>query len=91
MTLLFLGTTEIIIIAAVVLLLFGGAKLPELMRGLGKGIREFKDASREVKKEINLSLTLERGKISIVYSPSLEGEEASSSSFLSSVPSSDLS
>lgn len=53
MTLLFLGTTEIIIIAAVVLLFFGGAKLPELMRGLGKGIREFKDASREVKKEIN--------------------------------------
>ena len=53
MTLLFLGTTESIIIAAVVLLLFGGAKLPELMRGLGKGIREFKDASREVKKEIN--------------------------------------
>ena len=53
MTLLFLGTTEIIIIAAVVLLLFGGAKLPELMRGLGKGIREFKDASREVKKEVN--------------------------------------
>ena len=53
MTLLFLGTTEIIILAAVVLLLFGGAKLPELMRGLGKGIREFKDASREVKKEIN--------------------------------------
>ena len=53
MTLLFLGTTEIIIIAAVILLLFGGAKLPELMRGLGKGIREFKDASREVKKEIN--------------------------------------
>ena len=53
MTLLFLGTTDTIIIAAVVLLLFGGAKLPELMRGLGKGIREFKDASREVKKEIN--------------------------------------
>ena len=53
MTLLFLGTTEIIIIAAVILLLFGGAELPELMRGLGKGIREFKDASREVKKEIN--------------------------------------
>ena len=53
MTLLFRGTTEISIIAAVILLLFGGAKLPELMRGLGKGIREFKDASREVKKEIN--------------------------------------
>lgn len=52
MTLLFIGTTEIIVIALVVLLLFGGAKLPELMRGLGKGLKEFKDASREVKKEI---------------------------------------
>ena len=53
MTLLFLGTTEIIIMPSVVLLFFGVAKLPELMRGLGKVIREFKDASREVKKEIN--------------------------------------
>lgn len=52
MTLLFIGTTEIIVIALVVLLLFGGAKLPELMRGLGKGLKEFKDASREVKKEL---------------------------------------
>lgn len=52
MTLLFLGTTEIIVIALIVLLLFGGAKLPELMRGLGKGVKEFKDATREVKKEL---------------------------------------
>ena len=43
MTLLFIGTTEIIVIGAVALLLFGGKKLPELMRGLGKGVREFKD------------------------------------------------
>ena len=40
-----LGTTEIIIIALVLLLLFGGRKIPELMKGLGKGMREFKDAS----------------------------------------------
>ncbi len=40
-----LGATEIILILAVVLLLFGGKKIPELMKGLGKGIREFKDAS----------------------------------------------
>jgi sec-independent protein translocase protein TatA len=41
-----LGTTEIILILAVVLLLFGGKKIPELMRGLGKGVKEFKDASK---------------------------------------------
>lgn len=39
-----LGTPEIIIILVVVLLLFGGKKIPELMRGLGKGVKEFKDA-----------------------------------------------
>lgn len=43
MTLLFIGTTEIIVIALIILLLFGGAKLPALMRGLGKGVKEFKD------------------------------------------------
>ncbi len=41
-----LGTTEIIIIALVLLLLFGGRKIPELMKGLGKGMKEFKDASK---------------------------------------------
>ncbi|MFN8350195.1 MAG: twin-arginine translocase TatA/TatE family subunit [Flavobacteriales bacterium] len=39
-----LGTTEIILIVAVILLIFGGKKIPELMRGLGRGMREFKDA-----------------------------------------------
>lgn len=43
MTLLFIGTTEIILIALVILLLFGGKKIPELMRGLGKGVKSFKD------------------------------------------------
>ncbi len=38
-----LGTTEIIIIAIVILLLFGGKKIPELMKGLGKGVKSFKD------------------------------------------------
>lgn len=40
------GAFEIILILAVVLLLFGGKKIPELMKGLGKGIKEFKDASK---------------------------------------------
>jgi sec-independent protein translocase protein TatA len=41
-----LGPTEIILIIAVLLLLFGGKKIPELMRGLGQGMKEFKKASR---------------------------------------------
>lgn len=47
-----LGATEIIIIAILILLLFGGRKIPELMRGLGRGIREFNDAKTNVRKEI---------------------------------------
>ena len=47
-----LGTTEIIIILVIVLLLFGGKKLPELAKGLGSGLREFKNASRDIKKEV---------------------------------------
>ncbi len=46
-----LGTTEIVLIAVVVLLLFGGKKIPELMRGLGRGISEFKKAKDEVTTE----------------------------------------
>ncbi len=42
-----LGTFEIVLIIAVVLLLFGGKKIPELMKGLGSGINEFKKASKE--------------------------------------------
>ena len=38
-----LGPTEIVVILVIVLLLFGGKKIPELMRGLGKGVKEFKD------------------------------------------------
>jgi sec-independent protein translocase protein TatA len=47
-----LGMTELLLIALVVLLLFGGRKIPELMRGLGKGIREFNDAKNNVRQEI---------------------------------------
>ncbi|MBU6273825.1 MAG: hypothetical protein RL025_194 [Bacteroidota bacterium] len=47
-----LSTGELILIFAVVLLLFGAKRIPELARGLGKGIREFKDASSGIRKEI---------------------------------------
>ena len=42
-----IGTTELLIIAGIVLLLFGGKKIPELMRGLGQGMKEFKKATKE--------------------------------------------
>lgn len=44
---LVIGWPQIVLIAVVILLLFGGRKIPELMRGLGSGIKEFKDASKE--------------------------------------------
>ena len=47
-----LGTQEIIVIFLVLLLLFGGKKLPELAKGLGKGIREFKKATTEIEEDI---------------------------------------
>ena len=54
-TLLFLnlGTGEIIIIAFAILLLFGGKKIPELTKGLGKGIRSFKDGMKDVENQID--------------------------------------
>lgn len=55
MELLFLnmGTSEMILIVMAVLLLFGGKKMPELAKGLGQGIREFKTASDDLKRELN--------------------------------------
>ena len=48
-----LGGTEIIIIALVVLLLFGGKKIPELMGGLGKGVKSFKDGLKDIEKDLD--------------------------------------
>ena len=56
-TLLFLGnigTGEIILIALVVLLLWGGKKIPELMKGLGKGVKSFKEGMNEIEKDIKI-------------------------------------
>lgn len=47
-----LGMQEILVIAFVVLLLFGGKKIPELMNGLGKGVRSFKEGMNDIKKDI---------------------------------------
>lgn len=57
-----LGASEILLIALVVLLFFGGKKIPELMKGLGKGVRSFKDGMKEVENEIKESESNEDGK-----------------------------
>lgn len=56
MTLLMIGAPEIIFIVLIVLLLFGGKKIPELMRGLGKGVRSFKEGMNNVEEEIKKPL-----------------------------------
>lgn len=48
MTPLFIGTTELLLITGVALLLFGGKKLPEMMRGMGKGVQEFKKGMNDI-------------------------------------------
>ena len=50
-----LGGQEILLIALVVLLLFGGAKIPELMKGLGKGVKSFKDGMKEIDDEVKIT------------------------------------
>ena len=52
-----LGTGEIIIIAIIVLLLFGGKKIPELMKGIGKGVQNFKDGVKGLEDDIKLDDT----------------------------------
>ena len=57
--LLFLGSIgmpEVIILALIVLLLFGGKKIPELMKGLGKGVKSFKDGVNGIEKDLNADL-----------------------------------
>ena len=49
---LMLGTWEIVMIVAVIVLLFGGKKIPELMKGVGKGVKSFKEGMNEVEKEL---------------------------------------
>lgn len=50
-----LGMSEVLVIALVVLLFFGGKKIPELMKGLGKGVRSLKDGMKEIEKDIEVT------------------------------------
>jgi sec-independent protein translocase protein TatA len=57
-----IGTSEILLIAFIALLLFGGKKIPELMHGLGKGIKTFKDGMNGIEKEIDKGLDADSSK-----------------------------
>lgn len=65
-----LGFNEILIIGIIILLLFGGKKIPELMRGLGRGVREFNDAKSNVKREIEEGLSENERKSNTTTTPS---------------------
>ncbi len=52
-----LGGWEVMLILLIIVVFFGAKKIPEMARGLGKGIREFKDATKEIQKEIELDET----------------------------------
>lgn len=54
-----IGTTELLVILFIILLVFGSKKLPELARGLGKGINEFKRASQEIQSELDVNSALD--------------------------------
>jgi TatA/E family protein of Tat protein translocase len=68
-TLLFISGQDTIVILVVALFLFGGKKLPELARGLGQGIREFKDASEGVKRDIQEQINKEVEKAEVKSTP----------------------
>jgi len=55
-----LGMQELVVILLIIIVLFGAKKIPELARGMGRGIREFKDASKEIKDEIEQGIKEEK-------------------------------
>lgn len=57
-----MGGYEILLILLVILIFFGAKKIPELARGMGRGIREFKDATREIKDEIDEGINMDDNK-----------------------------
>jgi sec-independent protein translocase protein TatA len=82
----FLGGWEIVLILAVVLILFGAKKLPELAKGLGQGIKEFKKAANDVTSELNRAADDDYSNRQVQYRPPDKTIEASSTASQTSAP-----
>jgi len=74
--LLFIGTTELLLIGGIALLIFGGKKLPELMKGLGQGVQSFKKGMSEPMFENPEQNEGEQGEEKVVEQPHLDGNDA---------------
>lgn len=74
MTLLMIGAPEIIFIVLIVLLLFGGKKIPELMKGMGKGVKMFKQGMNEMEEEIKRPLEDQSSQQPTEQQPSQNGK-----------------
>ena len=74
MTLLMIGAPEIIFIVLIVLLLFGGKKIPELMKGMGKGVKMFKQGMTEMEEEVKRPLDDQPSQQSTEQQPSQDGK-----------------
>lgn len=71
---LMIGTTEIVLLAGVALLLFGGKKLPQMMRNMGKGVKEFKEGVQGAPKEFEAGMNEENNKTSEAEAPIAQEE-----------------
>ncbi len=74
MTLLMIGAPEIIFIVLIVLLLFGGKKIPELMKGMGKGVKMFKQGMTEMEEEVKRPLDDQPSQQPTEQQPKKDGE-----------------
>ena len=74
MTLLMIGAPEIIFIVLIVLLLFGGKKIPELMKGMGKGVKMFKQGMNEMEEEVKRPLEDQPSQQPTEQQPSQDGK-----------------
>ena len=74
MTLLMIGAPEIIFIVLIVLLLFGGKKIPELMKGMGKGVKMFKQGMNEMEEEVKRPIEDQQAQQPTEQQPSQDGK-----------------
>ena len=74
MTLLMIGAPEIIFIVLIVLLLFGGKKIPELMKGMGKGVKMFKQGMNEMEEEVKRPIEDQPSQPTTEEAPKKDGE-----------------